>query len=147
MTLSFSPDRDNLKEESKVSAHYATFKEKWMQQLREAEQDPAYAKHNLEYDLRSTNWILEKVRSSDDYATSLYAALCNNDFQKQEVFPILRDQTWSCTFRYAGGIIADMRGEGSYIDWYCSGPEGHVTDEIRNDLAELGWAVVTSELY
>lgn len=115
--------------------------------MREAEQNLEYAVHNLEYDLRSTDWILQKVRSSDKYAIDLYAALCNNDFQKQEVLPILKDQVWGCTFRYAGGIIADMRGEGSYIDWYCSGPEGHVTDEIRNDLARLGWAVITSENY
>jgi hypothetical protein len=66
-----------------------------------------------------------------------------------------------------------MRGEGDYIDWYCSGikgedvteqsewnmltqeqqtfhresqahvGEGMVTDEIREDLARLGWSVVS----
>jgi hypothetical protein len=47
-----------------------------------------------------------------------------------------------------------MREEGDYIDWYCSGimnedhkpegcvPEMVVTDEIREDLKQLGWIVV-----
>jgi hypothetical protein len=51
--------------------------------------------------------------------------MCNNDFVKREMWPILKDQRWSCSWRHAGGIIADMRQEGDYIDWYCSG--------IRND--------------
>jgi len=113
--------------------------------------------NNMEYDLLTTDWILEKVRSSDAYAQNLYAAICNNEFQKTEVVPILKDQRWSSSWRYAGGIIADMRQEGDYIDWYCSGinpiyedtdpgngyvPEEHVTEEIRNDLKKLGWIVI-----
>lgn len=119
------------------------------------EQDSEWQKNNLEYDLRSTDWILDKVRSSDTYAQNLYAAMCNNEFTKNDVWPILQDDSWSCSWRYAGGIIADMREEGDYIDWYCSGigagygenhvagyvPESDVTDEIREDLLKLGWIV------
>ena len=125
------------------------------------ENDPKWAKDNMEYDLRSTDWILEKVRSNDAYAQNLYAAMCNNGFIKLDVIPILKQEEWSCSWRYAGGIIADMQQKGDYIDWYCSGirnvdedeevnklwdgrnyvPEGCITDEIRNDLQRLGWAV------
>ena len=136
-------------------------------------QDPEWQKHNLEFDLRTTDWMVTKVRESRVYAQNLYAAMCNNDFQKQEVWPILKDQTWSCSWRYAGGIVADMRGEGDYIDWYCSGIKGYeasqeqsewnmltpeqqmahkestafvsesvVTDDVREDLALLGWSVI-----
>lgn len=113
--------------------------------------------NNMEYDLLTTDWILEKVRNSKAYAQNLYAAICNNEFQKIEVVPILKDQRWGASWRYAGGIIADMRQEGDYIDWYCSGtnpvyedtdpgkwyvPEEHVTEEIRNDLKKLGWIVI-----
>jgi len=140
-----------------------------MTELRE--KDPAWKNNNMEYDLRSTDWILDKVRASEVYAQNLYAAMCNNEFQKLEVMPILRDEKWSCSWRYAGGIVADMRMTGDYIDWYCSGIKGdsytdddletlnqesqerfeivkqfvgesYVTDEIRSDLKRLGWIVV-----
>jgi len=120
--------------------------------------DVNWQKNNLEYDLRSTEWICEKVRASEIYAQNLYAAICNNDFLKRETWPILKDERWSCSWRYAGGIIADMREEGDYIDWYCSGitgdddyntelkegrvPESVVTEEIENDLYKLGWLVI-----
>jgi hypothetical protein len=126
--------------------------------------DPAWAEYNLEYDLRTTDWILDKVRASDNYAQNLYAAMCNNDFQRLEVYPILVNQVWSASWRHAGGIIADMQEKGDYIDWYCSGirndgyqedldtiapdsyvSEGVVTDEIESDLQRLGWRVITSE--
>jgi len=116
--------------------------------------DPNWQKDNLEYDLRSTKWICDKTKSTKTYAQNLYAALCNQDWQRNDVWPLLKDQRWTCSWRYAGGIIADMREEGDYIDWYCSGiqgepdddwvdlghvPEGTVTDEIREDLFKLGW--------
>jgi hypothetical protein len=129
--------------------------------------DPAWQKDNMEYDLRSTDWILEKVRNNDNYAQNLYAAMCNNEFIKREMWPILKDQRWSCSWRHSGGIIADMQEKGDYIDWYCSGignkesgfgldgyeptpdpdgrdyvPESAVTEEIENDLYTLGWLVV-----
>lgn len=133
--------------------------------------DPKSRVNNLEYDLLTTDWILEKVRNSESYAQNLYASMCNNDFIKNDVWPILQEETWGCSWRYAGGIIADMRQEGDYIDWYCSGirdtyhnddpiqdlsdeqlkrleiakrfvAESVVTDEIRDDLLKLGWIVV-----
>jgi hypothetical protein len=118
--------------------------------------DPERRENNLEYDLLTTDWILEKVRASEVYAQNLYAAMCNNSFLKLEVLPILTDTTWSCSWRYAGGIIADMRQQGDYIDWYCSGirnddddskfvSECVVTDEIRADLLKLGWKVINED--
>ena len=116
--------------------------------------DPEWQKDNLEFDLRSTKWVIEKCRS-DGYAQNLYAALCNMRWQKREIIPILKDEYWSCTWRYAGGIVADLQGKGDYINWYCSGtsygdddqeyktkkfvPEGTVTEEIENDMYVLGW--------
>jgi hypothetical protein len=130
---------------------------------RETEADPEWAKDNLEYDLRTSDMIAEKCQD-DSYAQNLYAALCNMRWQRIEVMNILKDQYWSCTWRYAGGLIADILERGDYMDWYCSGigggdepdtynaghdlarkgyvAEGHVTEEIKADLASLGWQPV-----
>jgi hypothetical protein len=121
--------------------------------------DPDWQKDNLEYDLRSSKELCNKAKASDTYAQNLYAAMCNNDFAQNKIWPLLKNQTWSCSWRHAGGIVADMLGEGDYIDWYCSGigdglgngdedgsrgyvSESVVTDEIRKDLFDLGWIVV-----
>lgn len=117
------------------------FLDNWEKMTTEKEADPQWAKNNLEYDLRTTEWILNKVRSSKEYSQNLYAALCNNEFIKREFWEILKDDPWTCSWRYAGGIIADMREQGDYMDWYCSGSEGNVTEEIEDDLYELGWSV------
>jgi len=123
----------------------------------EREVDPEWQKDNLEYDLRSTDWILEKVRSNETYAQNLYAAMCNRDFIRNDVWPILSEKKWSCSWRYAGGIVAHMQEKGDYIDWYCSGirdsdspdngfvAESVVTDEIKADLLKLGWIVVEDD--
>jgi hypothetical protein len=111
--------------------------------------------YNLEEDIRACAWMLKKVQDSETYAQNLYAAMCNNVFQRNEVWPRLRDEYWSCSWRSAGGIIAELRGQGDYIDWYCSGifgvgeadsfqgyvSESTVTDEIRQDLFAIGWTV------
>lgn len=107
-------------------------------------------RHDLEWDLRTTAWILQKVRDNDTYAQSLYAALCNNrwlqGYRNNDNMP------WSCSWRHAGAVVAHMRQQGDYMDWYCSGimgegavvAEGTVTDEIRCDLNLLGWGVVSN---
>jgi len=140
----------------------------------EREASPEWRKNNLEYDLRNTKWICDKVKTREEYAQNLYAAMCNNNFQKLDVWQVLRDIKYSCSWRYAGGIIADMQETGDYIDWYCSGIKGSaseaelaamtdeqrekyhwmdkyfvgesvVTDEIREDLKLLGWIVIADQ--
>lgn len=129
------------------------------QMIEDTEQFEPRSEHDLEYDLRTSEYMLKKVRESDAYAQNLYCAMCNMQFQRLDVLPILKNQRWSCTWRSSGGIIADMRQQGDYIDWYCSGigeglgngdpegtkgyvSEGVVTDEIKEDLYKLGWVPV-----
>jgi hypothetical protein len=184
--LATSADRNTFQRDSYVRRcqeqgkepreDYLKMYDNWNKQAQEKEADPEWAKHNMEYDLRTCDWIIEKVRAREEYAQNLYAAMCNRDFQKKDVWPILKNQTWSCSWRYAGGIVAHLRGEGDYIDWYCSGirgagltdkdradmsaeliarcewmdqhfvGEGHVTDEIQADLRQLGWSVLDDEV-
>jgi len=153
------------------TAAYVDYLQSDRERILEQEQDPEWQQDNLEYDLRTTDWMLDKVRASDVYAQNLYAAMCNNDFQRLDTWPVLTDKRWSCSWRHAGGIIADMQEKGDYIDWYCSGirnpwtdeefatatqeqqerylklenlyvSESVVTDEIREDLRKLGWTVI-----
>ena len=110
-----------------------------------------HREHDLEQDLHNSEWIVAKARASEVYAQNIYAALCNTQWQKIDVMPILKDEWWHCSWRYAGGIVSDMQGKGDYIDWYCSGimtegestsgyvTESTVTEEIESDFKELGW--------
>lgn len=104
----------------------------------EKEADPNWQKNSLEYELRTSDYFCERVKDND-YAKKLYAALCNTDWVRINCGPITKDDTWGCSWRYAGGIIADMREEGDYIDWYCSGDEGVIDPEIEEDLLRIGW--------
>jgi len=172
--ISKSPQRNSFqkegyikrceKEGKKPNEAYLDLFKTMKQQDEENLVDPEWQKDNMEYDLRSTKWICNKVKASDIYAQNLYAAMCNMQFQQQQVWPVLKDQRWSCSWRHAGGIVADMKEKGDYIDWYCSGiaggdepdvytegydlkakgfvPEGYVTDEIREDLLRLGWVAI-----
>jgi hypothetical protein len=143
---------------------YVAMYESWKKMDEERMVDPAWQKNNMEYDLRSTKWICDKVKASDTYAQNLYAAMCNMTWQSREFWQEMKGEVWSCSWRHAGGIIADMQEKGDYIDWYCSGignaelgngltgadgsgyvPEGVVTEEIELDLNRLGWRPVPWE--
>ena len=82
--------------------------------------------------------ILSEKLLQDDYAKAFYAALCNVQwlhFTKKS-----EDEAYGCTWRYAGGLIAEMRDCGeSYIDFYCSGNEGRVRKDVYDDLNRLGY--------
>jgi hypothetical protein len=150
------------------------FFKSWDERRKEQEATDEWKEYNMEYDLRSNQWICDKAKASEAYAQNLYAAMCNNDFVKNDVWPILTDKRWGASWRSAGGIIANMVEKGDYIDWYCSGIKGEisdeeyhnltkegqeyyiytknnfvnesvVTDEIREDLLKLGWIVIDDD--
>ena len=150
------------------------FYKSWEQRRKELEATDEWKQDNMEYDLRSTKWICDKAKADESYAQNLYAAICNNEFVKNDVWPLLTDKRWSASWRSAGGIVANMIEKGDYIDWYCSGIRGDlsdeeyndmtkeqqekylymktkfvsesvVTDEIRADLLKLGWIVIQDE--
>jgi hypothetical protein len=110
--------------------------------------------YNLERDVRSTDWIVTKIRHQEIYAQNFYAALCNNQYQPRDVWGILKNINWDCSWRYAAGLIAEIREDESYIDWYCSGTgfagtdfagfveESYVTIEIESDLNNIGWLLL-----
>ena len=116
-------------------------------------------KNNLEYDLKNTKWVVDKAKANQAYAQNIYAAICNNQFIKLDAWQLLKEEYWTASWRYAGGIVADILEEGDYMDWYCSGsggplggmaimgylPEGVVSEEIEDDFKKLGWKIVPYE--
>jgi hypothetical protein len=150
------------------------FYKSWEERRREQEATDEWKVDNMEYDLRSTQWICDKAKNSEAYAQNLYAAMCNNEFIRNDVWPLLTDKRWCVSWRSAGGVVANMVEKGDYIDWYCSGirndmsdeeyhsltkedqekylymknnfvGESFVTDEIREDLLKLGWIVAPED--
>ena len=168
--LRSSPDKYTFQRQSYIerckekdqepNQDYLNFWEKMIGERLVNERSAAWQENNMEYDLLTSDWIAEKCKD-DRYAQTLYAALCNNQFIKNEMWPILEEKTWSCSWRYAGGIVADIREQGDYMDWYCSGmgsglgngdedgmkgyvSESVITEEIKDDLFKLGWLVFES---
>lgn len=97
--------------------------------------DVEWRTNNLEYDLRTSDLIATKCKRHD-YSQNLYAALCNNEFQKLDLVQVLTDKKWSCSWRAAGGIVANIREKGDYLDWYCSGMSGVPMDLVPSSFAE-----------
>ena len=166
-----SPDRFTFQKENYIKRQeeqglepleeYIEMFKTWRQQDEENLVDPEWQKNNMEYDLRSNKELCDKAKASDTYAQNLYAAMCNMEWRRRELWNELKEENWGCSWRSAGGIIANMREEGDYIDWYCSGigneetgygldhrrangyvPEGVVTEEVELDLNKLGWRPV-----
>jgi len=180
LKIATSPDRFTFQKEGYIkrceeegklpNPAYIEMYKKWREEADAKVEDTSWQEYNLEYDLRSTPWIVEKCKN-ENYAQNMYAAICNNQFAKFtqtgdriETYRNLREDYWSASWRSSGGIVANLRGEGDYIDWYCSGigsqeagyglsdkkpkldedkrtyvPEGEITEEIKEDLAKLGW--------
>jgi hypothetical protein len=165
-----SPDKYSFQRKSYIerckerdqepNQEYLDFWERMIEERRVNELNILWQENNMEYDLLTSDYMADKCKD-DRYAQNLYAALCNNEFIKNDVWPILTEQTWGCSWRYAGGIVADIREQGDYLDWYCSGMggglnngdedrskgyvgEGYITDEIKDDLLKLGWIVFES---
>lgn len=89
--------------------------------------------YDLEEHMFNSKELKDKVREDDEFAIALYGALCNVDWKKDGIH-------WSCSWRHAGGIVADLRDCGEdYLHFYCSGNEGEVDTRVSDILGKLGW--------
>jgi hypothetical protein len=110
---------------------------------------------NLERDVKRTDWIVDKIRKTEIYAQNFYAALCNNQYQPEDVWGILSNVKWECSWRASATIICEIREDDNYHAWYCSGTgfsgvdffgfveESYVTEEIEDDIKKIGWILLT----
>jgi hypothetical protein len=108
----------------------------------------------LESEMKASKTVIEYL-ANRDIAVDFYQGLCNTQWKKENlsnpqdevIMSRLRGEElglWSCSWRYAAGIISDIRnanyatGE-SYLDFYCSGSEGLITPEVKKCFNDLGW--------
>ena len=100
-------------------------------------------------ELNHAEIIIYKAQNNREYADDLYCALCNNIWTKNG---------FEChlSWREAASEVAKLRDKGEYyLEFYphmsprtvevdgSTVPlgEGHISEEIRNDLLEIGWSV------
>lgn len=114
----------------------------------------------LDDDLRVDATVTAHIHDKA-FATDLYRALCNNLFVHKEnaarhspehsgdaEIVIKGCLAWGCSWRRAGEIVAQLRAQSDpafanedYLDYYCSGGESTVTDDVRALLVARGWTI------
>ena len=99
-------------------------------------------KRSLEGDIMRSSKFLDKIENNEEFATEVYRTLCNNKFFHEE-----RNMVWTGSWRYVGGFVSSISNPGSsdYMDFYCSGDEGRLNEEVMSNLKELGWVQVDYE--
>ncbi len=94
---------------------------------------------NLEADLRESEMMLQLIQD-DRYAFALNFCFYNTNFIHEQ-----SGQTWKCSMRQAGAIVAELRGLGeSYLDFYSTpspyGRDDKAHREVLMALQMLGWS-------
>lgn len=79
----------------------------------------------------------DPVAAAGNLGTELWCALANCEWSHEN------GDTAGYSFRAAGDLIAAIRGEGNYMDWYCSGPDGVISDQIATAMKAEGWTGVS----
>lgn len=118
--------------------------------------------HDMIHDMVTCPEVMAAVED-EDFAQHLYASICNRMWFKitpdqQGVFDRLKmlpdrdkmeyNEYWSASWRATGGIVADLRepflrrtGKSleDYMNWYCSGSEGHLFEDVVGLLKKIHW--------
>ena len=112
---------------------------------------------SFERDVGQSAKMLELLQY-ESFARAFYAGLCNRTWKKvydvdeEHTLSVLRGESreYSCSWRHAGGFIAQLRNDyyntnEDYMDYYCSGNEGHLAQIVKDALEEIGW--VCGDIY
>ena len=96
-------------------------------------------KRDVEQELKDNLDVCRQIAKSETFAQHVYAALCNHQFYPHNI-DRLTYEPWSCSWRYAGEIIADIeQAGGDYMEYYCGGNEGTISPQVATMLQEMGW--------
>ena len=95
----------------------------------------------LDKEFHKALYTLKDKMKDKEFATNVYRALCNMQWKK-----LGTDFLYSCSWRFAGGLVAEIRNVGEdYMTFYCSGDEDIVPEEIEKLLNDLEWVAVPWE--
>lgn len=109
--------------------------------------------YDLECEMRKDAIVIAYL-ADVSVAKEFYSSLCNMRWKK--IVDIPEDQQiidklkgigytgWSCSWRGAARIIADIRNVNynkseDYVDFYCSGMEGLVSTRVNECFERMGW--------
>lgn len=99
----------------------------------------------MDADILRDPTICFKICEDDYYAQLFYAALCNTEWCRNTVESMLKGEAeYQFSWRSAADLVAYIRDGMSYMEFYASGNEGEVDDEIRKDLLNIGWVQTSS---
>jgi len=119
-----------------------------------AKEEASINRHPFEQDLAG---LAPELASDPDFTRGLYAALCNtfwlrkdktyqeSEGNKQILINEDGEEAYGISWRRAGGLASDIfhygqvRSGRNYLEYYCSGNEGHVGDRVAKALDGLGW--------
>ncbi len=114
-------------------------------------------KRDLETEMAKDVIVIAYLKDHE-IATDFYRALCNVDWlapknlsDEEMIIERLKGNTkdiYSCSWRYAGGIIAGIRNANynlseNYMNFYCAGFEGTISPLVRDCFQRMGWIPVT----
>jgi hypothetical protein len=68
-----------------------------------------------QFELTVDRVLGDRIRADGAYAIAMWSALANVEWHGPE------DVSVSYSFRTAGDLVAWVREEGDYLDWYCAG--------------------------
>jgi hypothetical protein len=75
----------------------------------------------------------DAIRADEKVGVLLWSALANVRWEHPEHGEV------GYSWRAAGDLVAAVRREGNYMDWYMSGTEAQVFPEVGDALAREGW--------
>lgn len=96
------------------------------------------ARCTKQFELTVDRVLGDRIRADGAAAVDMWSSLANIEWTGPEGGKV------NYSFREAGDLVAWVREEGGYIDWYCSGPVGVVSAWIEEGLAKEGWSWVAS---
>ncbi|WCT75870.1 hypothetical protein PQ455_20830 (plasmid) [Sphingomonas naphthae] len=76
----------------------------------------------------------EQVRADGAFGVDLWCALAGVEWRNGQA------ETVCYSHRCAGEVIAWVREDGGYLEWYASGEAGEVADWIGDALRDAGWS-------